>query len=237
MFIKSLFKIFTLSVLLAQAAVADEAAIKQRVQASFPGAELHSINKLPYAGLYEVVLGDKVFYTDDNAEHFFIGAIYDSKTQRNLTEERVQKLTAVKFDSLPLDSAIKIVKGNGKRKMAVFTDPDCPYCKKLEQDLTKVTDVTIYVLLYPIAELHPNAASKAKAIWCAPDKAKAWSELMLKGNLPKNKGTCDTPIAKLGEFGKKLRVFGTPTIIFADGRRVPGAIPAAEIERLLNGAN
>lgn len=237
MFIKSLFKIFVLGMLLAQAAIADEAAIKQRVQTSFPGVEIRSITKTNYAGLYEVVMGEKVFYADENADHFFLGNIFDTKTQRNLTEERVQKLTAVKFDSLPLDSAIKIVKGNGKRKMAVFSDPDCPYCKKLEQDMSKVTDVTIYVLLYPIAELHPDAASKAKAIWCAPDKAKAWSEWMLKGNLPKNKGTCDTPIAKLGEVGKKLRVFGTPTIIFADGRRVPGAVPAAEIEKILNGAD
>jgi len=162
MCIKSLLKILTLSVLLAQAAVADEAAIKQRVQASFPGGEVQSVTKLPYAGLYEVVMGEKVFYADENAEHFFIGGIFETKTQRNLTEERVQKLTAVKFDSLPLDSAIKIVKGNGKRKMAVFTDPDCPYCKKLEQDLTKVTDVTIYVLLYPIAELHPDAPASPR---------------------------------------------------------------------------
>jgi thiol:disulfide interchange protein DsbC len=225
MLIKSLFKILTLSVLLAQAAIADEAAVKQRVQASFPGAEIQSITKTSFAGLYE------------NADYFFIGSIFDTKNQRNLTEERVQKLMAVKFDTLPLDSAIKIVKGNGKRKMAVFSDPDCPYCKKLEQDMSKVTDVTIYVLLYPIAELHPDSANKAKAIWCAPDKAKAWNEWMLKGNLPKNEGTCDTPIAKLGELGKKLRVYGTPTIIFADGRRVPGAIPAAEIEKNLNRAN
>lgn len=237
MFIKSLFKILTLSMLLAQAAIADEAAVKERVQASFPGTEIQSITKTPYAGLYEVVMGEKVFYADENADHFFIGNIFDTKTQRNLTEERVQKLTAVKFDSLPLDAAIKIVKGNGKRKVAVFSDPDCPYCKKLEQDMSKVTDVTIYVLLYPIAELHPEAASKSKAIWCAPDKAKAWSDWMLKGSLPKNKASCDTPLAKLGELGKKLRVFGTPTLIFADGRRVPGAIPAAEIEKLLNGAN
>ena len=234
MFIKSLFKILTLSVLLAQAAIADEAAVKQRVQTSFPGAEIQSITKTSYAGLYEIVMGEKVFYADENASHFFIGSIYDTKNQRNLTEERVQKLMAVKFDTLPLDSAIKIVKGNGKRKMAVFSDPDCPYCKRLEQDLTKVTDVTIYVLLYPIAELHPDSANKAKAIWCAADKAKAWSDWMLKGNLAKNKATCDTPVAKLGELGKKLHVYGTPTIIFANGRRVPGSIPAAEIEKNLN---
>lgn len=237
MLIQRLLQTLPAMLLLAQSAVADEAAIKQRVQAGFPGAEIQSITKTPYAGLYEIVMGERVFYSDEKGDYFFIGGLFDTKTQRNLTEERVQKLTAVKFDSLPLDSAIKIVKGNGKRKLAVFTDPDCPYCKKFEQDMLKVTDVTIYVLLYPIAELHPDAANKSKAIWCASDRVKAWNDWMQKGTLPKNKGTCDTPVAKLGEVGKKLRVFGTPTLIFADGRRVPGAIPATEIEKLLNGAN
>lgn len=232
---KQLFRALPLAFLIAQAAHADEAAIRKRVQASFPGAEVQSVTKTP-AGLYEIALDDKVFYSDENADYFFIGNLFDTKTQKNLTEERIQKLTAVKFDTLPLESAIKIVKGNGKRKLAVFSDADCPYCKKLEQELAKVSDVTIYVLLYPIDSLHPDAASKSKSIWCAPDRVKAWNDWMMKGTLPKNKGNCETPIAKLGELGKKLRVFGTPTLIFADGRRVPGAIPAAQIEKFLNGA-
>lgn len=220
--------------LLAQASHADEAAIRKVLKAQFEGAQVQSVTKLPYAGLYEVVLDNKVFYADENADHLFIGNMYDTKTQRSLTEERMQKLTAVKFDSLPLNSAIKIVKGNGKRKLAVFSDADCPYCKKFEQELSNVSDVTIYVLLYPIDSLHPEAANKSKMIWCAPDRAKAWNDYMLKGVLPSNKGTCDTPLAKIGEFGRKLGINGTPTVVFADGRRVPGMVPAAQLEKMLN---
>jgi len=221
--------------LLSLPAMADDAAIRKVVQAQM-GAEPQSVSKTPYGGLYEVVLGDRVFYSDEKGEYFFIGGIYDTKTQSNLTEERIQKIMAVPFDTLPLDSAIKIVKGNGKRKLAVFSDADCPYCKKLEQELVNVTDVTLYILLYPIDSLHPQAAEKSRSIWCAPDRAKAWNEWMMKGNLPKNPGTCDTPIAKLAELGQKLHVSGTPTLIFADGRRVPGVISAAQIDKFLNSA-
>jgi len=235
MFSKTLIKMLALGLLMLQTAHADEAAVRQQVKAAF-NTEAQSVTKTPYAGLYEVVLGDRLFYADEKGEHFFMGSIFNTKTQQNLTEERMQKLTGVKFDSLPLDSAIKIVKGNGKRKLAVFSDADCPYCKKLEQELAKVADVTIYILLYPIDSLHPQAGEKSKAIWCAPDKVKAWNDWMLKNTLPKNKGNCDNPVAKLVELGQKLRVNGTPTLIFADGRRVPGAIPAAQIENLLKAA-
>lgn len=236
MFIKSLFTILTLSVLLAQAAIADEAAIRKAVKAQM-GGEPQSVTKAPLTGLYEVVLDEKVFYSDENGDFFVFGELIDAKTQRYLTRERTQKLVAVKVNSLLPDSAIKIVKGNGKRKLTVFSDADCPYCKKLEQDLAKVTDVTIYVLLYPIDNLHPQSAEKSKAIWCAPDRVKAWNDWMLKNTLPKNKAACETPIAKIAEVGRRLRVDGTPTLIFSDGRRVPGAIPAAEIEKLLNSSN
>lgn len=235
MFIKRLLQILPVIGLAAQIAIADEAAIKKIVQTTM-GAEAQSVTKTPYAGLYEVVLGDKVFYSDEKGDYLFFGGVFDSKTQANLTDERTQKINAVKFDSLPLDSAIKIVKGNGKRKLAVFSDADCPYCKKLEQDMAKVTDVTIYVLLYPIDTLHPQSAEKSKTIWCAQDRVKAWNDWMLKNTLPKNKATCETPIAKIAEVGKKLRVDGTPTLIFADGRRVPGAISAAQIEKFLSSA-
>jgi thiol:disulfide interchange protein DsbC len=235
MFINRLLQLIPLICLLSLPAMADEAAIKKVVRTQM-GAEPQSVSKTAYAGLYEVVLGDKVFYSDEKGDYFFIGGVYDTKTQSNITAERLQKIMAVQFDALLLDSAIKIVKGNGRRKLAVFSDADCPYCKKLEQDLVKVTDVTIYILLYPIDSLHPQAAEKSKSIWCAPDRAKAWNEWMMKGNLPKNKGTCETPIAKLVELGQKLHVSGTPTLFFADGRRVPGAISAEQIEKYLNSA-
>lgn len=222
--------------LLTASAHADEALIKKTVEAQFPGAKVQSVSKTPYAGLYEVLLeGPQLAYTDEKANYLFMGSVLDLKAKKNLTEERMQKLTAVKFDSLPLDSAIKVVKGNGSRKIAVFADADCPYCKKFEAELQHVTNITVYTFLYPLDQLHPDSGRKSKQIWCAPDRAKAWEEWMQRGNLPKNDGNCPNPLAKTAELGKKLGINGTPAIIFADGTRVPGAIPAAKLEQILNG--
>lgn len=225
--------LFGLSVTSAQA---DDAAIKKNIETKFPGAKVQSITKTPYAGMYEVVVdGPQLIYSDDKAKYVFMGAVLDLDAQKNLTEERMQKLTAVKFDTLPLGDAIKVVKGNGSRKIAVFSDADCPYCKKFEQELVNVTDITVYNFLYPLEQLHPDAGKKSKQIWCAPDKVKAWDDWMMKGTLPKNDGSCDNPVAKTVQLGQKLGVQGTPTIIFADGHRVPGMVPAAKLEQLLAG--
>jgi len=224
--------------LLTASAHADEALIKKTIEAQFPGAKVQSVGKTSYAGLYEVVLeGPQLAYADDKANYLFMGSVLDLKAQKNLTEERFQKLTAVKFDTLPLDSAIKVVKGNGSRKIAVFADADCPYCKKFEVELQNVKDITVYNFLYPLDQLHPEAGKKSKQIWCAPDRAKAWEDWMLRNTLPKNDGSCDTPLAKTAELGKKLGIQGTPAIIFADGRRVPGMIPAAKLEQMLGSKN
>lgn len=234
--VKSFARMLLLGGLFIGAAQADEAAIKKNLESRFSGLKVQSVVKTPYSGLYEVFLGGEILYTDDKASYLFVGNVLDAKTQRNLTEERLQKLTAIRFDTLPLDSAIKVVKGKGTRKIAVFSDPDCPYCKKFEQELKAVNDITVYTFLYPIDSLHPEAASKSRAIWCAPDRPKAWDEWMQKGVLPQNKGNCDNPVAKLVEFGQKQNISGTPTIIFADGRRVPGMIPAARLEKMLDAA-
>jgi thiol:disulfide interchange protein DsbC len=222
--------------LAAATAHADDATIKKNIEAKFPGAKVQSVTKTPYAGLYEVLVeGPQLIYSDDKANYVFMGAVLDLNAQKNLTEERMQKLTAVKFDTLPLGDAIKVVKGNGSRKIAVFSDADCPYCKKFEQELANVTDVTVYTFLYPLEQLHPEAGKKSKQIWCAPDKVKAWDDWMMKGTLAKNDGTCDNPVAKTVQLGQKLGIQGTPTIIFADGRRVPGMVPAAKLEQMLGG--
>jgi len=214
----------------------DEVALKAAIHKKFPEIKLDSLKKTQYGGLYEAVMeGSQVFYTDKNVEFILVGNLIDAKTQRNVTEERIRDLMRVKFDTLPLDLAIKQVKGNGKRKMAVFSDPDCPYCRKLEAELEKVTDVTIYTFLFPIASLHPQAGDKARAVWCAPDRVKAWEDLIKKGIMPQTSTKCDNPVAKLNELGLKLKVNGTPTIIFADGMRIPGMVPAANLEKLLNG--
>lgn len=222
--------------LLTASAHADEALIKKTIEAKFPGAKVQSVSKTPYAGLYEVLMeGPQLAYADEKANYLFMGSVLDLQAQKNLTEERFQKLTAVKFDTLPLDSAIKVVKGNGSRKIAVFADADCPYCKKFEAELQNVKDITVYTFLYPLDQLHPESGKKSKQIWCAPDRAKAWEDWMLKGSLPKNDGSCANPLAKTAELGKKLNIQGTPAIIFADGRRVPGMIPAAKLEQMLGG--
>ncbi len=169
-------------------------------------------------------------YTDAKVAYVFVGSVYDANTKQNLTEAKLRQLNGVAWDSLPFDLAIKKVKGNGKRKLAIFSDADCPFCARLENELKGVDDVTIYTFLFPIDQLHPDAARKSKIIWCAPDKVKAWDEFFLTGKLPDNKGDCDNPVVATNALGEKLRVNATPTLVFADGSIVPGALPAARLE-------
>jgi len=218
----------------AYAAAADEASVRKAVQEKFPKATIESVTKTPYLGLYEVYLEKQLIYTDEKVNYFFLGSVVDGKTMQNLTEERTRKLNAVKFDSLPLDMAIKIVKGNGKRKVAIFSDPFCPFCQRLEQNMVGVTDVTIYTFLYPIESLHPGATQKAKAIWCAPDRVKAWNDFMLRRIGPEAHASCETPVDKIIEYGRSKGFNGTPTLIFADGEVIPGAVSAARLEQMLD---
>jgi thiol:disulfide interchange protein DsbC len=199
------------------------------------GIVITSVRATPYAGLFEVVTEDhKLVYVDERATYLFTGHIFEMKGFKDLTGERLDEITAVKFDSLPLDFAIKQVKGNGKRKVAVFSDSDCPYCKKLVQNMASITDITVYTFLYPIPALHPNAIDHSKRIWCASDRAKAWEEYWAKNVLPEARN-CDTSaLDKTKTLGSKLGVEATPTLIFANGRLVPGAIPTDEIEKGLS---
>jgi len=222
------------SSLLACSANADQAAIKKNLTAQFPGAAITSITKTPYAGLYEVLIDGQIIYTDETAAYVFLGSVIDTKARKNITNERMAKLNEVKFDNLPFENAIKFVKGNGSRKLAVFSDPECPFCKKFEQELTKVDNITVYIFPYPIAGLHPQATAAAKAIWCAPDRNAAWQDALLKGVLPKNDGNCKNPVEANVELGNKLHVSGTPTLIFANGQRVPGMVPADKLEKMFN---
>ena len=209
---------------------------RKNIEAKFPGAKVQSVTKTPYAGLYEVLVeGPQLIYSDDKAKYVFMGAVLDLDAQKNLTEERMQKLTAVKFDTLPLGDAIKVVKGNGSRKIAVFSDADCPYCKKFEQELVNVTDITVYNFPHAARATTPRCRQEIQADLVCAGRVKAWDDWMMKGTLPKNDGSCDNPVAKTVQLGQKLGVQGTPTIIFADGRRVPGMVPAAKLEQLLAG--
>lgn len=214
---------------------ADVEKMRKQLTELMPGAQIGAITKAPYGGLYEVVLnGLNVFYTDENANVAIIGKVIDLKTNTDLAEARTQELQHVDFASLPLDKAIVKVKGNGSRKLAVFSDPDCPFCQEVEQELTKVSDVTIYTFLLPIKEIHPDAERKATLVWCAKDRAKAWDELMLSRKEPAASGkSCEAPFEAVREVARKSWIAGTPGLVFADGRLVPGAIKSFQIERYL----
>jgi thiol:disulfide interchange protein DsbC len=226
-----------LSVSLAHAAEIDKTAatIKDTLQKNYVQliGPVNQVNKSPIPGLYEVVTGDHIFYTDKTAHYLIDGSLFDLKARQNLTDARARQLFAADFSKLPLDLAIKKVKGNGSRKMAYFTDPNCGYCKKLEQELQNVTDVTLYLFLYPIFE---GSAEKVQNIWCSSDKVKAWDNLMLNGVEPAA-AKCDAPSAKVLALGKKLRVNGTPALIFANGVINPGYMPADALNKALDDNN
>jgi thiol:disulfide interchange protein DsbC len=214
----------------------DAAAVKKLVEERFPGVQVRYIAKAPFLGLYEAMFDDQMVYVDPKAAYIFVGNVYDTKTKTNLTERKARELNRIAWSELPLNLAIRKVKGNGSRRLAVFSDADCPFCQRLEETLKGVNDVTIYTFLYPIDQLHPDAARKSRVIWCSPDKVKAWDDFFASGALPNNNGECDNPIAATQALGQKLRVTATPTLVFADGTIVPGAIPAATLEAELNRA-
>jgi thiol:disulfide interchange protein DsbC len=219
--------------LLAGSAFANEEAVKKALQTTFSGEKIDSVKKTPYLGLYEVVVGGELFYTDEKATYLFFGHVIDPQTKLSLTSERLQQVKdarRISMDTLPLDQAIKAVKGNGKRKLVVFSDPNCPYCKRLEKELVNVTDVTIYTLLYPVLN---GSLPTATSIWCSPNRLKAWDDFMLKGAAPTGKN-CDTPIETILQAGRKNGINGTPTLIFTDGSVIPGMIAADTIEKKLN---
>jgi thiol:disulfide interchange protein DsbC len=222
--------------LLAGLAQADEAAIRKAIPERLPQlGKIDEVNKTPMAGLFEVRVGTNLYYTDAEGNFLVLGQLIDTKAQRNLTEERQDKLLAIDFSALPVKDAFTIVRGNGKRKIAVFEDPNCGYCKKFERDLQKVDNVTVYLFLYPI--LGPDSIDKSRNIWCAQEKGKAWQDWMVREQAVPA-GTCEAEaLARNIEFGKKYKITGTPTLIFADGSRVPGAIGAPQIEKMLAAAN
>jgi len=218
---------------LAGAASAQEAAIRKNLAERVPqlGNAIEEVRKTPMAGLWEVSVGTDLFYTDAQGNYLIQGALIDTKARKNLTEERQEKLLAIDFASLPVADAFTIVRGDGKRKIAIFEDPNCGYCKRFERDLQAVNNVTIHLFLYPI--LGPDSVTKSRNIWCAKDKAKAWTDWMVREQLPPN-ATCDTAaLTRNTEFGRKWRITGTPTLVFADGSRIPGAINAAQVEQKL----
>lgn len=218
--------------------LADEASVKKLVEAAYPKFKVDSVTKTPYAGLYEVFMGGQIIYTDDKFSFLIAeGRLVDPKTKKDLTGERMDELSKIDFNSLPLDQAIKVVKGNGSRKLVVFSDVDCPFCKRLEQkELTNLNDVTIYTFLYPIEQLHPDAANKSRSIWCASNRVKAWQDWIFNNKLPTSTAKCDVPLEKVGELAHRVGVNSTPTLFFENGKRMLGAQPYEEIEKSLQAA-
>ena len=223
----------------AQAGAATEApkaqSVEDRIRALVEariGTKPDSVTKTPF-GLYEVTLGAELLYVDANVDYVFAGRVIDAKTREDLTQKRRDELLRVDFKSLPLDQAVKVVRGSGARVMVTFEDPNCPYCKRLYKDMRKMTDVTIYTFLYPI--LSQDSFEKSKNIWCAKDRAAAWDQYMGDGKLPPAAAAdCKHPLQQTLALGQKLDVSGTPTIVFVDGSRLPGAVPAGKIEERLN---
>ena len=226
------------ALLVCSSSIAQEALIRKNIAERLPLIKaVDEVSKTAIPGIYELrINGSEIFYTDAQANYLIEGNIIDVRAKRNLTEERIAKLTAVKFDNLPFKDAFTIVRGNGKRRMAVFEDPNCGYCKRFERDLQKIDNVTVYMFLYPI--LGADSADKSKAIWCAKDQAKAWQDFMVRDlPVPAPAANCDTSaLTRNVDLGRNHKITGTPTLIFIDGARVPGAIDATQVEKMLTDA-
>lgn len=205
--------------------------IKETLKSRLGGdIEIRDVLKTPIPGIYEVDTNDQIVYSDAKGDYVLTGDLMDLKNHVNITDARASELNKIDFAKLPLNDAVKMVKGNGERKIAVFSDPNCPYCHKLEEELKAVDNVTVYTFLFPI--LSPDSTIKSKSIWCSTDRAKAWTGWMLDRRAPSASGTCDTTVLTHNlELGRSLRVTGTPTVFLADGRRLPGAVTADRLEK------
>ena len=218
--------------LTAVAASADENSVRQGLQAKFPKVPLESITRTPFPGIYEVVLDGQILYTDEKATYLFSGNLLDLRgpQPRNITQEATNKLAASML-AKSTDSAVKRVKGNGKRVIYTFEDPNCGYCKELQKELAKLNDVTVYTFLWAI--LSQDSAEKSKAIWCSKDRARAWDDAMLKGINPTGRRDCDNPLEKNGQLAQRFGLRGTPAIYLANGEQIGGFVPADKIEAAL----
>jgi thiol:disulfide interchange protein DsbC len=213
-------------------AAADEAQVRQAFQSKFPKMTLESVTRAPFPNMYEVVLDGQIFYTDDKASYVFSGNLLDIRgaQPRNLTQEANNKLVAAVL-AKSNELAVKRVKGNGKRVVYTFEDPNCGYCKEQQKELAKLNDVTVYTFLWPI--LSQDSVEKSKAIWCAKDRARAWEDTMLKGIAPTGKRDCETPLEKNAQIAQRFGLRGTPAVYLANGNQIGGFVPADKIEAAL----
>jgi thiol:disulfide interchange protein DsbC len=228
-----------LVVLAAGTASADEAAVRRLLQGKLGDATIESVQPAPFGDLYEVVLrganGVQILYVDSKAGVILSGKAFDAKSGRNLTEERQRKLGAIKWPSLPLDEAITVVRGSGRRKIAVFSDPNCPYCKRFEKDLARLDDSTVHIFLFPV--IRPESVVQTKAVWCSPDRVKAWRDLMLQNVQPSATPDCKTPVEQLVALGHRLGANSTPTWFVETGERYSGALAFEDLRKVLDAAS
>jgi thiol:disulfide interchange protein DsbC len=236
--IKTWLSALTLGLLSLQTVHADGKTLEQNFKQNYPDIPVTSVSQSPLAGIYEVYVGGKIIYTDENAKYLLFGNLLDVKNQKNLTEDRIAELNKIDVKQLPLDQAIKHVKGKGERTLYVFTDPDCPYCQKLEQYMPSIDNITVYIFLFPLKKLHPQAEVVANKIWCAKNQYNAWEDYMLRRKLAQNSGTCETPVQKNLTLGQNLQISGTPTMFLENGIRL-SRLPqnAQQMEQFLKEAH
>lgn len=224
---------------MASAALGDEQTIRRVLGAKLGGATIVSVQKLPNLALYEVVVlregGHLILYSDASAQYVISGNLTEVRSGRDLTEERLRKLSAIEWSELPFQWAITMTRGSGRRKIAILSDPNCPYCKRLEEDLMRLDDITVHI--FPYAIIAPASVRQSKAVWCSKDRVKAWNDLMFRRVEPQPASDCDTPVEKLIEYGRRLGATATPTWFLANGERHSGALPLEQVRRLLDEAS
>ena len=211
------------------------ATLRATLEQRYPDIKIESIEPAPVTGLYEVFVAGRIIYVDESGEHLLLGKLVETRTRRDLTAADLDRQRSIDFHRLPLERAIKIVRGNGRRQLALFADPDCPYCRELEKELRSITDLTVYVFLFPLESLHPEANAHARAIWCSPDRATAWTEWMLERTPPSAAADCAAdPVSAIQDLAGSLQISSTPTMFLESGRRFGGALKANELQALLD---
>ncbi len=218
-------------------AMADTASVEANLKKLYPNTKFSAVKETPLTGIYEVTMGNNIAYVQESGRHFIFGALYDMQSKKDLTAISKAAATKTAYADLPFKNAIKVVKGNGgkgKREFAIFSDPDCPFCKRLEETMSGMTDYTAYIFLYPIDSLHPEASTKAERIWCSANPETAWHNYMLLAKEPAVK-TCKNPVAENKTLGNRMDMYGTPSMVHKDGRRTAGAMSRANLEAWLNG--
>jgi thiol:disulfide interchange protein DsbC len=208
--------------------------VAKSLKLAYPNTKFKKVSATPLPGIYEVVMGRNVAFVEPSGRYFLFGRLFDMEKQQDLTTEIEQESRKLDFSRLPLDKAIKTVRGNGERVVAVFSDPDCPYCKRLEAELSKLDNVTVYTFLYPLESIHPDSGAHARAIWCQKDRSLAWSDLMLHNKPPKAADAkCVAPIDSIKSIARDFGIEGTPFLVASDGRTFPGAAAADRLDEFL----